>query len=187
MHRRSSPPHWLFIRPLRGAYESGCDAKRCEHEPPRLKQRLRTHPNQDVWFESFECLENGRKQRLKRLQAIAVGNEDHDGQRQRLQVLLELDVLVGSQHRVEQGCGLAKQRTVAQTGPTHLRDGANVVASQQVCQRPGQRFIEEESHERSAGPWPLPVPPRLVRVLRTENGRGIGRGYRRRPGNRAGS
>jgi hypothetical protein len=29
-----------------------------------------------------------------------------------------------------------------------LADGANVVASQQIRERPRQRFIEQESHER---------------------------------------
>ncbi len=103
-------------------------------------------------MESFKNPENVWKQRLKRLQAVAVGNEDHNGQRQRLQVLLEFDVLIGGQQRVKQGHRLSEQRTVAQTGPTHLRDGANVVANQQICQRPRQRLIEEESHEKLAGP-----------------------------------
>lgn len=131
---------------------------------PWSEYQLGTYANEDVWLESFKNLEEIWKEWLERLQAVAVGNEDHNGQRQRLQVLLELDVLVGSQHRVEHWRRLAKQRTVAQTGPTQLRDGAYVVANQKACQRPGQRLIEEESHERSGGPWPLPVSPRLVRV-----------------------
>jgi hypothetical protein len=93
----------------------------------------------------------------------AGAHEHANGHRQRIQVLLELDVLVGRQQRVERSRRLAKQRTVAQTGPTHLRNGVGVVARQQVREGTGQRFIEQESHERSAGPWPRRARRQLVR------------------------
>ena len=95
-----------------------------------------TYANEHLWLERFKSLKNLGNERLKRFQTVAVGHENNNGHRQRLQVLLEFDVLIGSQQRVERRRRLAKQRTVAQTGPAHLRDGASVVASQQVCERP---------------------------------------------------
>lgn len=128
---------------------TGCSGRR--HAPP-LNRSVDTYANEHVRLKRFKSLTNLGNERLERFHTVAVGHEHDNGHRQRLQVLLELDVLVGSQQRVERSRRLAKQRTVAQTGPTHLRNGASVMARQQVRERPGQRFIEQESHERSAGP-----------------------------------
>ena len=113
-------------------------------------------------MESLKNPENIRNEGLKRFETIAAGNKNDDRHRQGFQVLLEFDVLVGGQQRVELGGRLLKERTIAEARPAHFRYGMNVVADQQVRQRPGQRFIEEESHETSAGPLQFPAPPRLV-------------------------
>lgn len=100
-------------------------------------QCLRTYANENFGLESLKNPENIRNERLKRFDTVVVGHKDDDRHRQRLQVLLELDVLVSGQQRVELGGGLPKERTVAKAGPAHLRYGVNVVANQQVSQRPG--------------------------------------------------
>jgi hypothetical protein len=88
-------------------------------------------------LESFQNPKNIPDERLERFKAVAGGHKHDDCDRQGLQVLLEFDVLVGGQQRVELGGGLPKKRSVAQSGPTHLSDGADVVACQQVRQRSG--------------------------------------------------
>jgi len=98
---------------------------------------LGTHANENFGLESLKNPENIRNERLKRFDTVVVGHKDDDRHRQRLLVLLELDVLVSGQQRVELGGGLPKQRTVPKAGPAHLRYGVNVVANQQVSQRPG--------------------------------------------------
>ena len=88
-------------------------------------------------MESLKNTENIGDERLKRFDTVAVGYKNDDRHRQRLEVLFEFDVLVGRQQRVELGGGLPKERTVAKAGPAHLSYGVNVVADQQVRQRPG--------------------------------------------------
>jgi hypothetical protein len=53
-------------------------------------------PSDSDW-EWFGSATRHGNERLERLQTVVVGHEHDNGHRQRLQVLLELDVLVGSQ------------------------------------------------------------------------------------------
>jgi len=62
-------------------------------------------------------LKQAREQRTKLLNAIAVCNQDNDGDRQGRKVLLVLQVLIGGQDRVEQCSGSTKKLTVFETGP----------------------------------------------------------------------
>lgn len=83
-------------------------------------------------MESLKSPENVGNERLKSFDPVTAGHEDDDRERQHLQVLLELDILVGGQQRVEFDGGLPEERTVTKAGPAHLRYGANVVTDQQV-------------------------------------------------------
>ena len=98
---------------------------------------LGTHANENFGLESLENPENMWNERLKRFDTVTVGHKNDDRHRQRLQVLLEFDALVGRQQCVEFGGGLPKERTVAKAGPAHLSYGVNLVADQQVRQRLG--------------------------------------------------
>ena len=102
-----------------------------------MPRPLGTYANENFGLESLKNPENIWNERLKRFETVAVGHKNDDRHRQRLQVLLEFDILVGGQQRVELDCGLPKERTVAKAGPAHLSHGVNVVADQQVRQRPG--------------------------------------------------
>src|SRR5438309_399784 len=88
---------------------------------------LGTDANENFGLECVKSPENSGKERLKRLETVAVGHKDDDGHRQRLQVLLEFDVLVGCEQRVEFNGGLTKKRAIAKAGPPHLSYGANLV------------------------------------------------------------
>jgi len=103
---------------------------------PSTYVKLGTYTNENVGLESLKNPENIGNERLKRFDTVAVGHKNDDRDRQRLQILLEFDVLVGGQQRVELGSGLLNERTIPKTGPTHLSYGVNVVADQQVRQRP---------------------------------------------------
>ena len=83
----------------------------------------------------MERLKNPGDQGHERFEAVAVGYQHDDGDRERLEVLLECNVLVGSEDCVEFGGGLSEERTVAQAGPAHLRNRTNIVAYEQVSQR----------------------------------------------------
>ena len=113
-------------------------------------------------MECVERLENPGDQGHERFEAVAVGYQNDDGDGKRREVLLEFDVLVGSEDGVEFGGGLSQERTVAQAGPAPLRNRTNLVAYEQVSQRPRQRFIEQESHATSTSPWKSPAPRPLV-------------------------
>ena len=113
-------------------------------------------------MESFESLKNVGDQGLERLETVAFRHQNDHRNRQRFQVLLEFDVLVGGENRLEFSGRLLEERTVAQASPAHLRDGSNVVAHEEIRQWPGERFIEQESHETSAGPWQLQAPRPLA-------------------------
>ena len=91
---------------------------------------LGTYANKNLGLKGLKNPKNFGNLRFERLEPVGPGYEHDDGNRQGLQVLLELDVLVGSQQRVEVGSGLREKRAVAQPGPTHLNDGANIVTYQ---------------------------------------------------------
>lgn len=55
----------------------------------------------------MERLKNTGDQGNERLEAVAVGYQNDDGDRERLEVLLEFDVLVGSEDGVEFVGGLS--------------------------------------------------------------------------------
>ena len=126
------------------------------------RETLGAYPHQSPWLESVERLKNPGDQRHKRFEAVAVGYQNDDGDRERLKVLLKFNALVGGEDRVEFGGGLSEERTVAQAGPAHLRNRTNIVAYEQVSQWPGQRFIEQKSHATSTSPWKSPAPRPLV-------------------------
>ena len=73
----------------------------------------------------MERLENPGDKGHERFEAVAVGYQNDDGDGKRREVLLEFDVLVGSEDGVEFGGGLSQERTVAQAGPAHLRNRTN--------------------------------------------------------------
>ena len=58
-------------------------------------------------MESVERLKNPGDQGHERFEAVAVGYQNDDGDGKRLEVLLEFDVLVGGEDRVEFGGGLS--------------------------------------------------------------------------------
>ena len=126
------------------------------------RETLGTYPHQGLWLERVERLKNTGDQGHERFEAVALGDQHNDRDGKRLEVLLEFDVLVGGEHRVEFGGGVSEERTVAQTGPAHLRNRTNIVAYEQVSQRARQRFIEQESHATSASPWQGLAPRPLV-------------------------
>ena len=72
-----------------------------------------------------------RHERLKGLKSITGGNEQDDGDRQGLEVLLKFDVLVGRQDDVEGLSGTAEEFAVVEAGPLHFGDGSCVVPSEQ--------------------------------------------------------
>ena len=108
-------------------------------------------------MESVERLKSTGNQGHERFEPVAVGDQNDDGDGKRLEVLLEFDVLVRGEDRLELGGGLSQERTVAQTGPAHLRIRTNIVACEQVSQRSRQRFIEQTSHATPENPWRFPA------------------------------
>ena len=101
-------------------------------QPARERETLGAYPHQGPWLESVERLKNTGDQGHERFEAVAVGDQNDDGDGKRLEVLLEFDVLVGGEDRVEFGGGLSQECTVAQAGPAHLRNRTNIVAYEQV-------------------------------------------------------
>ena len=65
------------------------------------------YPHQSPRLESVERLKNPGDQGHERFEAVAVGYQNDDGDGKRLEVLLEFDVLVGGEDRVEFGGGLS--------------------------------------------------------------------------------
>ena len=126
------------------------------------RETLGTYPHQCLWSKRMECLKDAGDHGYERFEAVAIGNQHDDGDGKRFEVLLECDVLVGGEDRVEFGGGLSEERTVAQAGPAHLRNRTNIVAYEQVSQRSRQRFIEQESHAMSVNLWRSLAPRPLV-------------------------
>jgi len=75
---------------------------------PSTHTTLGTYANKNLGAKSFKNPKNVGHQRLKRLESVARGDQHDDRHRQRLQVLLEVDVLIGGQQRVEVGGGLSE-------------------------------------------------------------------------------
>ena len=96
------------------------------------------YPHQSPWLESLERLKNPSDQRHERFEAVASGYQNNDGDGKRLEVLLEFDVLIGGEDGVEFVGGLPQECTVTQAGPAHLRNRTNLVAYEQVSERPRQ-------------------------------------------------
>ena len=140
-----------LVRVARAVYRRWSRCRESGHAPAAARVIANpsgTYANEHPWLKCFKGPKNFWNERLKRFQTVTVGYENDHGHRQCLQVLLKFNALVGGQQGVERACSLAKQRAIAQAGPCHLGDGTSVVASQQIRERPGQRFIEQESHER---------------------------------------
>lgn len=86
----------------------------------------------------IERLLNARGER-KNVFRIRLGHHHHDDAGpQASDVLLELQVTIGGDQRVEPGTfGAAQQFTVACAAPPHLRHGAGIVAGQSLAESPG--------------------------------------------------
>ena len=69
-----------------------------------------------------ECLQQARDQRFQRLKSVGLGNEHDHGDRQRGEVLLEFEVLVGGYQNVESSRGFAEQFAVLKARPSFLCD-----------------------------------------------------------------
>ena len=76
-------------------------------QPARERETLGAYPHHGPWLESVERLKNTGDQGHERFEAVAVGDQNDDGDGKRLEVLLEFDVLVGGEDRVEFGGGLS--------------------------------------------------------------------------------
>jgi hypothetical protein len=81
-------------------------------------------------LKSFKCSHEIDEQGFKRFKTVAWSHKHDDGNREGLRVLLEFDVLIGGQHRIELGGSLSQECSVTQTRPTHLGDGPDIMTSQ---------------------------------------------------------
>ena len=106
---------------------------------------LRTHSNQLLWFKSIKRCKDLSNEGFERLQPIPVSCDHDDGDRQGIEILLELQVLVGGDQHVEVSRGESKQLTVLEAGPASLTAGSHQVADEQAAERPRKRFIEQDA------------------------------------------
>lgn len=97
-----------------------------------------TYTNERLGFELLKDPEDFRNERLERLKTIADCDQNDDGNGQCLEVLLELDVLIGSQQGVENRGGFPEERPISKARPAHFGNGADVVTNESVDQRPRQ-------------------------------------------------
>jgi hypothetical protein len=89
---------------------------------------------------------SGTSGRVAKLVALRL--KDDDGEREAVYLVLEREVPVDGQERVELALGERQQFTIPSARPAHLGDCASVVPSEVALEAPRQALIKQNAHGR---------------------------------------